>query len=532
VRVAVQGPHGERPRSAAQPAPGLELGSPAGSSARAEPAHAALATPGASAPGPMKLGAPARTEDAPTRSTAGVAPSVQGSTPAVALTDRESAPAPRHELTRAPTPDLVSELGHSLDTPREAAAPSRPVIERDARAAEAPGRDSLVRAPESPREEPRIERKSWDHTPYENRAPEQKARALELHGGDEHTEEAVARGLDYLARIQQRGGNWGRLNGDDPKYGQVAVGKTGLALLAFLGAGHTQSSNTKHSAVVARAVDALIALQDPETGHFGNSDAYSHGIATYALAEDLAMTGDARVRSALEPALKHILAEQNTKKDPRLAGGWSYYFPDGHDFDRWPRTAITAWQVMALESARLSGLEVPDATFEAARRFLENARDEEQGNWRYNHDPQRLNSEYSTLPASTPAAMFALALLGDDLASEDYAPARDYVLTRAPSGYRYSGEADFVARGTGNVYFWYYGTLAMFRAGGADWTRWNEAMKRTLLPAQARDGSWKPIDPYARYAQDSESDKSYTSALCVLSLEVYYRYYLPLLKVR
>jgi hypothetical protein len=52
------------------------------------------------------------------------------------------------------------------------------------------------------------------------------------------------------------------------------------------------------------------------------------------------------------------------------------------------------------------------------------------------------------------------------------------------------------------------------------------------LPAQARDGSWKPIDVYARYALDSASDKSYTTALCVLSLEVYYRYYLPLLKVR
>jgi len=175
---------------------------------------------------------------------------------------------------------------------------------------------------------------------------------------------------------------------------------------------------------------------------------------------------------------------------------------------------------------------VPDATFEAARRFLENARDEEQGNWRYNHDPQRLNSAYSTLPASTPAAMFALALLGDDVASSEYKPARDYVLARAPGGYRFTSEDDFVALGTGNLYFWYYGTLAMFRAGGADWTRWNEAMKRTLLPSQARDGSWEPIDPYARYAQDSASDKSYTSALCVLSLEVYYRYYLPLLRVR
>jgi len=175
---------------------------------------------------------------------------------------------------------------------------------------------------------------------------------------------------------------------------------------------------------------------------------------------------------------------------------------------------------------------VPDATFEAARRFLQNARDDERGSWRYNHDPQRLNSEYSTLPASTPAALFALALLGNDLSSEDYAPGRAYVLARAPDGYRYAGDDDFIARGTGNLYFWYYGTLAMFRVGGEDWTRWNEAMKRTLLPAQARDGSWEPIDPYARYAKDSAGDKSYTSALCVLSLEVYYRYYLPLLKVR
>jgi hypothetical protein len=37
---------------------------------------------------------------------------------------------------------------------------------------------------------------------------------------------------------------------------------------------------------------------------------------------------------------------------------------------------------------------------------------------------------------------------------------------------------------------------------------------------------------YARYARDDASDRSYTTALSVLSLEVYYRYYWPLLKVR
>ncbi len=465
-----------------------------------------------------------------------------GSTARVALADGEAA-APRRTgdastgtVRRRPTssPTSAAARAHGAGREQKTSAPRAPAFDAPRERAQPGKRDDapLVRASELAREEPRVERRSWDHTPYENRSGEQKARALQLHGGDEHTEEAVARGLDYLARIQRRDGAWGRLEGFDSKYGQVAVGKTGLCLLAFLGAGHTQSSGTRHSGTVARAVDALLALQDEESAHFGRSDAYSHGIATYALAEDLAMTGDARVRAALERAVGHILAEQNTQSDPRLSGGWSYYFPDGHVFDRWPRTAISAWQVMALESARLSGIRVPDAAFDAARRFLLAARDEELGSWRYNHDPARLSSTFATLPASTPAAMFALSLLGEDLAGADYAAAREYVLSRAPAGYRFSSEEDFIARGTGNLYFWYYGTLAMFRAGGAGWTRWNEAMKRTLLPAQNRDGSWEPIEPYARYAKDAADDKSYTSAMCVLSLEVYYRYYLPLLKVR
>jgi len=49
---------------------------------------------------------------------------------------------------------------------------------------------------------------------------------------------------------------------------------------------------------------------------------------------------------------------------------------------------------------------------------------------------------------------------------------------------------------------------------------------------QRKDGSWSPIDVYCRYARDDENDRSYSTAMCVLSLEVYYRYYLPLLKVR
>lgn len=375
-------------------------------------------------------------------------------------------------------------------------------------------------------------RSPWEATPYQNRSGAEKARALKLHGGSESTEAAVARGLAYLARIQSSDGSWGDLRAMDEKYGRVAIGKTALCTLAFLGAGHTPDSAGEHSAVVSRAVDFLLSVQDAKSGHFGDSSAYDHGIATYALAECFALTRDQRLSSALERALAQVLATQSTEDDDRQRGGWGYYFSDGSLYDPWSRTSITAWQVMALESARLSGLSVPDEAFEAAREFLVRAFDRNLGAYRYSHEPERLRSAYATLPASTPAALFALALLGDDITGPNHERARDYTLQRAPDGYRFDGEMEFVRRGQGNPYFWYYGTLAMFRVGGAPWQRWNTALQETLLPAQERDGSWVPIDPYARYARDRNSDRSYTTAMCVLSLEIYYRYYLPLLKVR
>jgi len=431
-------------------------------------------------------------------------------------------------LSAAPAPPRGSPSDQ--DSPARASTPAVRAPAAQPLAANTP---TLERAPALiTDQQPSRAASDWDQTPYRNRSGTEKARALELFGGSERTEAAVANGLKYLAGIQARSGAWGDLEVYDEKYGRVAVGKSALCTLAFLGAGHTQDSGSEHSGVVRRAIEFLLSVQDPSSGHFGEASAYDHGIATYALAECFALTQDQRLRAPLERALAHVLAMQSTRNDPRFRGGWGYYEADGSHYDPWPRTSITAWQVMALESARLSGLSVPDSAFDAVREFLVRCEDQRLGAYRYNHDPERLQSAYPTLPASTPAALFALALLGEDIASEPHASAREYILERAPDGYRYTNESDFVMLARGNPYFWYYGTLAMFRVGGAQWQRWNVALQQSLLPAQARDGSWKPIDVYARYARDSSADRSYTTALCVLSLEVYYRYYLPLLKVR
>src|SRR5690606_11393382 len=109
-----------------------------------------------------------------------------------------------------------------------------------------------------------------------------------------------------------------------------------------------------------RAVDFLLQVQDAETGHFGWTSAYSHGIATYALAECHAMTKDEALRRPLERAVRQIVRNQVEGNDPRNAGGWGYYNPEGPHYDRWSRVSVTSWQVMALESARLGGIEVAD----------------------------------------------------------------------------------------------------------------------------------------------------------------------------
>ncbi|MBI1849985.1 MAG: PD40 domain-containing protein [Planctomycetes bacterium] len=486
----------------------------------------------------------ARTDDATSataapRSDLGSSPVVGRSLPAITVqSPAESRPTPREDSGKALAPELAVGPRALASRTTTAAGIGEPEPRRfasdvalaDARPNQRPmdvaANAEVVPAPTAP------DRGRFDATPYRNRFGEEKAIALRDHGGNEETENAVGAGLRYLARIQKPEGYWGDPDHIDEKYGAVMIGKSALSLLAFLGAGHTPGSNATHARVAERAVNFLLSAQDEQTGHFGESEAYSNGIATYALAECYALTKDAKLRAPLERAIRHIVDNQNRGRDARRFGGWSYYYPDGHVFDEWPRVSITAWQVMALESARLGGIDVPDRVFDDAKTFLLGSYDKRHGYFRYSQDPERLNSGYRTLPGSTPAALFALSLLGEDPKSSRFEKARGFVLDRAPDGYRYTSDADFVERGMGNLYFWYYGTLALFRCEGDEWDLWNAKMKRTLLPSQEKDGSWRPIDIYSRYAGDDRNDRTYTTAMCVLALEVYYRYFTPLLKVR
>jgi hypothetical protein len=83
-------------------------------------------------------------------------------------------------------------------------------------------------------------------------------------------------------------------------------------------------------------------------------------------------------------------------------------------------------------------------------------------------------------------------------------------------------------------YYWYYGTVAMFQLGGEPWERWNHRLRDILLPLQDREksaagrkghsfGSWQPYGKdWGRWGR--MGGRVYSTAVAVLTLEIYYRH--------
>jgi len=77
-----------------------------------------------------------------------------------------------------------------------------------------------------------------------------------------------------------------------------------------------------------------------------------------------------------------------------------------------------------------------------------------------------------------------------------------------------------------DLYAWYYHTQACLMFGGNAWTKWNRWFQDDIVGAQSPDGSW-PIPGAKGIAPQSEATKTgavYRTTLCILMLEVFYRY--------
>ena len=86
---------------------------------------------------------------------------------------------------------------------------------------------------------------------------------------------------------------------------------------------------------------------------------YDHGVGALALVELYGVTKDSTLRPRAQAAIDFIADSQHEE------GGWRYKPKDPGDL------SVTGWMIMALASARMSGLNVEERTLKGARKFLE-----------------------------------------------------------------------------------------------------------------------------------------------------------------
>lgn len=340
------------------------------------------------------------------------------------------------------------------------------------------------------------------------RSPEEKPQAAHHLGGNERTEKAVRMALDWLAAAQRPSGEWDAasfgagketraLGQDRSGVGADAnAGVTGLALLAFLGAGHTHLEGDFRK-VVQHGLEYLLRVQEADGNLAGTAELYAHmychGMATLALSEALAMTGDVRLKPAVEHAVGYTVAAQH------VGGGWRYLPQDRGDMSQF------GWQVLALRSAQLAGVEVPEKTRRAMLVFLGSVSSgRHQGLASYRQGEQISRT-------MTAEALLCRLLLPTSPSQETIDEAVAFILEELPG------------QGEPNEYYWYYATLALHQLQGESWRQWNEALQEEVLGRQQTQGrfsgSWNPDTVWGGYG-----GRVYSTAMAALCLEAYYRY--------
>lgn len=329
-------------------------------------------------------------------------------------------------------------------------------------------------------------------------------------GGTGESEQAVAAALEWLARHQNRDGTWsmdhrgGECNGRCGNPGNLQndrVSATSLALLPFLGAGQTRYDG-KYKRVVGRGMDALVQLgKKPDKGAGVDwSDGgrmYAHGIAAIAMTEAYGMTGESQLAIPAQTAIDYIVSSQNPND-----GGWRYTFQEPGD------TSVVGWQLMALKSAYLAQLRVPQSTAVGVGHFLDTVAKDELGAT-YSYVPDNESSR----PSMTAVGLLCRMYLGWD---REHPGIQEGVKLLAEQG---MDPRDF--------YYNYYAAQVLFQytnGTGPLWREWNTKLRDHLIETQATQGhqrgSW-----FSEDAKHGETGgRLYTTSMACMTLEVYYRY--------
>lgn len=330
------------------------------------------------------------------------------------------------------------------------------------------------------------------------RRGEARAAAVEARGGSAASEQAVERGLAWLAEHQAVDGSWQfdlsgcRCQGACRHVGTLksSTASTAIALLPFLGAGNTHVDGP-YQQTVSRGIYYLISRMQPTPrgGDFCEGTMYGHGVTTLALAEAYGLAGDEMLVPYLRDAIRFIQTAQD-----QHSGGWRYLPGQSGD------TTVTAWQLAALKSAALAGLETPSPTIEGVRRFLDRVQANNGAAYGY-RTPQ-------AKPCTSAIGLLCRMYTGWGREQEPLVRGVTALAKTAPS-------ADA-------IYQNFYLAQALLQLNHPVWTRWNRQNRDQLVSRQARvgheSGSWFFNDP-----DTAPGGRLAHTALAVLTLEVYYR---------
>ena len=347
-------------------------------------------------------------------------------------------------------------------------------------------------------------------------------------GGGKGIEQALKDGLDWLRDHQAPEGYWD-CDGFDGYCGKIGsttcgglgnpthdVGMTGLALLAFLGEGSTTTQGT-YKETVKRGIDWLRKQQDRDTGQIGERSShdfiYDHAIAALAITEAYYFSRNPILKRTAQKAINFINSARNAY------GAWRYDVPPIGEND----TSVTGWMVLALTSAKEAKLDIDPEALSDSLLWLDEVTDTATG--RVGYDGLGILSSRTKanehFPPEKGEAMTAVGLLCRFFLGQD--PESNPIMEK---------HADIIARsvpewdpqgfGT-DMYYWYYGSYAMFQMGGKHWKEWKTAMEKAVVNSQRKDGdekgSWDPVGPWGYVG-----GRVYSTALMVLCLEVYFRY--------
>jgi hypothetical protein len=209
----------------------------------------------------------------------------------------------------------------------------------------------------------------------------------------------------------------------------------------------------------------------------------------------------------LTKAVAYIVAGQGPD------GGWMYAY-DKSESD----TSVSGWQMQALKAAQLTGLDLPGVSSSLDKALLNLRRVQgPQGGFGY----RRQEDRYSLSGVGVYCTYF-----WTHQKDKTIRDGLHYIMDQTAKQYPVNYDSE-----RANLYAWYYNTLACSTVGGSEWETWNRKFQDQIAKHQKLDGSWPPmkakIGGGELQADLDEIGALYRTNLCILMLEVYYRYLSP-----